>query len=84
MFKLSDHNGGQWRATEIPRGGGSKNTQFLTRWGGSFVMSFSRDEISTTGEFSKTNSCSVELAISYFTVNGLLKQELLFSSRIFY
>ena len=39
---------------------------------------------SKTGELSKTNSCSVEQAISYFTVNGLLKQELLFSLMTFY
>ena len=37
-----------------------------------------------TGELSKTNTRSVEQAISYVTVNGLLKQELLFSSMIFY
>ena len=37
---------------------------------------------SKTGELSKTNSCSVEEAISCFTVNGLLKQESLFSSDI--
>ena len=35
-------------------------------------------------KLSETNSCSVEQAISYFTVNGLLKQKLLFSSMIFY
>ena len=39
---------------------------------------------SKTDELSKTNCCSVEQAISYFTVNSLLKQESLFSSIIFY
>ena len=39
---------------------------------------------SSTGELSKTNSCSVEQAISYFTVNTLSKQESLFSSMTFY
>ena len=38
---------------------------------------------SKTGELSKTNSRSVEHAISYFLANDLLKQELLFSSMIF-
>ena len=38
----------------------------------------------STGELSKTNSCSVERAISYFTVNTLSKQESLFSSMTFY
>ena len=39
---------------------------------------------SKTGELSKTNSCSVEEAINYFAVNGLLKQEVFFSSMIFH
>ena len=39
---------------------------------------------SKTGDLSKTNSCSVEQAISYFTVHGLLKQELLFSLMTFH
>ena len=39
---------------------------------------------SKTDELSKTNSRSVEQAISYFTLNDLLKQELLFSSMLFY
>ena len=38
----------------------------------------------STGELPKTNSCSVEQAISYFTVNTLSKQESLFSSMTFY
>ena len=32
---------------------------------------------SKIGELSKTNSCSVEQAVCYFTVNGLLKQEII-------
>ena len=39
---------------------------------------------SKTGELSKSNSSSVEKALSYFTVDDLLKKELLFSSMIFY
>ena len=38
---------------------------------------------SKINKLSKTNSCSVEQAISYFAVNGLLKQKLLYSSMIF-
>ena len=40
-------------------------------------MSFSRDAISKTGEFSKTNSCSVELAVSYFTVKWSFKTRII-------
>ena len=39
---------------------------------------------SKTGELSKTNSRTAEQALSHFTVDDLLKQELLFSSTIFY
>ena len=40
--------------------------------------------LSKTGKLLKTNSCSVEQAGSYFTVNGLLKQELLFWLMMFF
>ena len=50
--------------------------------GGGFLRIFPGAP-SKTGELSKTNSCSVEEAISYFAVNGLLKQKLYFSSMIF-
>ena len=36
------------------------------------------------GELSKTNNRTAEQALSHFTVDDLLKQELLFSSTIFY
>ena len=39
---------------------------------------------SKAGELSKTNSRSVEQALSYFTVDDLLKQELWFSAMIFH
>ena len=56
---------------------GAKKTQFPRRWG---VASWNRfpGASSKTGELSKTNSCSVKQAISYFNVNTLSKQELLF------
>ena len=48
-------------------------------------MSFSRDAISKTGEFSKTITAALLSWLSVILLlNGLLKQELLFSSRIFY
>ena len=50
-----------------------------------FLMSFSRDAISKTGEFSKTITAALLSWLSVILLlNGLLKQELLFSSRIFY
>ena len=56
--------------------------------GGNFlgggVGFFFSGSLSKTGELSKTNTRFVEQAISYFTVNDILKQELLFSSMIFY
>ena len=42
--------------------------------GGGFSRSFFPGITSKINKLSKTNSCSVEQAISYFAVNGLLKQ----------
>ena len=63
-------------ATEIPRGGGSKRRQLLGGGGGGGVASreFFPGTSSKIDDFLKTNSCSVEQAISYLTVNSLLKQ----------
>ena len=61
-------------------GGGVGN---FRRGGGGFSRSFPGIP-SKVNKLSKTNSCSVEQAISYFAVNGLLKQKLLYSSMIFY
>ena len=56
------------------------------RWsvGGSGFSRFFSVSPSKTGELSKTNSRTAEQALSHFTVDDLLKQELLFSSTIFY
>ena len=62
----------------------SKKTQFPRVWGVASWGLFP-GALSKTGELSKTNSCSFEQAIIFFlTVNGILKQELLFSFMIFY
>ena len=62
-------------------GGGVGN--FRGGWGW-FLEVFFPGIPSKFNKLSKTNSCSVEQAISYFAVNGLLKQKLLYSSMIFY
>ena len=76
------------RVREIPRGGVSKRMQCLREWvgGGGGVVSWGLfpGAQSKTGKLLKTNSCSVEQAGSYFTVNGLLKQELLFWLMMFF
>ena len=65
-------------------GGVSKRMQFprelvvVVSWG------LFPGALSKTGKLLKTNSCSVEQAGSYFTVNGLLKQELLFWLMMFF
>ena len=75
------------RVREIPRGGVSKRMQFQREWGaGGGVVSWGLfpGALSKTGKLLKANSCSVEQAGSYFTVNGLLKQELLFLLVMFF
>ena len=72
----------QRRAKKIPGERDPKGSSFPGDGGWLFEVFFPGAP-SKTGESSKTNSRSVEQAISYFPVNGLLKQELLFSSMIF-
>ena len=68
-----------------------RNGNFNGGWGrkfprgwGWFLEVFCPGIPSKINKLSKTNSCSVEQAVSYFAVNGLLKQKLLYSSMIFY
>ena len=56
---------------EIPRGGVQKDTISEGVGWGWLLEVFFRGAPSKTGELSKTNSCSIEQAISYFTVNDL-------------
>ena len=67
-------------------GGGQKGGNFRGGGGGRGVSyrEFFPWAPSKIAELLKTGSCSVEQAISCFTVNSLLKQRLLFSSSIFY
>ena len=65
--------------TEIPRGGGSKRRPFLRGGGGAGGGGVASREFfpgspCKIDELLKTNSCSVEQAISYLTVNSFLKQ----------
>ena len=71
------------RVREIVREGVSKRMQFPREWG---VVSWGLfpGALSKTGKLLKTNSCSVEQAGGYFTVNSLLKQELLFWLMMFF
>ena len=73
------------KATEIQReGGGPRRTQFPMGWWGEWLLRFFSVSPSKTGELSKTNRRTAEQALSHFTADDLLKQELLFSSTIFY
>ena len=73
-----------WRAKKILRGGGVQKEEISKGVGGWLLRVFFLGVLSKIGKLSKTNSCFVEQAISYFTVNSLLKLKLLFSSMIFY
>ena len=53
-------------------------------WWGEWLLRFFSVSPSKTGELSKTNRRTAEQALSHFTADDLLKQELLFSSTIFY
>ena len=64
-----------WRATEIQRRGGSKRWPFPSRWGWLLEVFFTGGW-SKIGGLLETNSCSVEQAISYFTVNQCFKAEI--------
>ena len=64
--------------------GGPKGRNFRWGDGGSGFSRFFSVSPSKTGELSKTNNRTAEQALSHFTVDDLLKQELLFSSTIFY
>ena len=64
--------------------GGPKGRNFRWGDGGSGFSRFFSVSASKTGELSKTNNRTAEQALSHFTVDDLLKQELLFSSTIFY
>ena len=61
---------------EILRGGGLKDGIFLGV-GGWFLEVFLLGAPSKIGELLKTNSCSVEQAISYFTVNRCFKTKII-------
>ena len=75
-------HGRQWKF----RGeeGGPKGRNFRGCGGGSGFSRFFSVSPSKSGALSKTNSRTAEQALSHFTVDDLLKQELLFSSTIFY
>ena len=64
--------------------GGPKGRNFRWGDGGSGFSRFFSVSPSKAGELSKTNNRTAEQALSHFTVDDLLKQELLFSSTIFY
>ena len=65
-------------------GGVSKRMQFPGELGVVVSWGLFPGALSKTGKLLKTNSCSVEQAGSYFTVNGPLKQELLFWLMMFF
>ena len=65
-------------------GGGSKKDAISEGVGGVASRGLFPGVPSKAGELSKTNSRSVEQALSYFTVDDLLKQELWFSAMIFH
>ena len=67
-----------WRAKKILRGGGFQKEEISKGVGGWFLRVFFLGVPSKIGKLSKTNSCFVEQAISYFTVNRLLKQNYCF------
>ena len=64
---------------EIQRVEGSKRRQLLLGWGDGLSRSFFQGFRVTIGELLKTNSCSVEQAISYFTANRCFKAKIIFS-----
>ena len=66
------------------RRGVPKGRNFRWGGGGSGFSRFFSVSPSKTGELSKTNRRTAEQALSHFTADDLLKQELLFSSTIFY
>ena len=71
--------------TRLHGGGVSKRMQFPREWGRGVVSwGLFPGALSKTGKLLKANSCSVEQAGSYFTVNGLFKQELLFWLMMFF
>ena len=65
-------------------GGVSKRMQFPRELGVVVSWGLFPGALSKTCKLLKTNSCSVEQAGSCFTVNGLLKQELLFWLMMFF
>ena len=70
--------------TERRRGGGVQEGRNFRGGGGVASRGLFPGVPSKAGELSKTNSRSVEQALSYFTVDDLLKQELWFSAMIFH
>ena len=62
------------RVTEIPRGGGGVEKEATSDGWGVSYREFFGGAPSKIGELLKTSSWSVEQAISYLTVNSLLKQ----------
>ena len=62
---------------KIQRVGGSKRRQLVGGWGWPLEVFFPGAP-SKISELLKTNSCSVEQAISYFTVNWCFKAKIVF------